>query len=268
MIEPNHKKLSVGSQCDALGLPRSSYYYSPKTVSDEDELLMKLLDRHYTEHPYQGKVKRSRWLTSEVNYTVGVRKVRSLMRAMGLETVYPKPNTSARDKEHKVYPYLLSELKIIRPNQVWAADITYLPLRHGHVYLFAIIDWHSRYVVDWSVSGTLEADYCVDTLVRALGRNICDIFNTDQGSQFTSKIWIDTLKKEGVSISMDGKGCFFDNIFIERLWRSVKQECIYLQDFQSLHEIELALEKYFIYYNNTRIHQGLNYKTPSQVYFK
>ena len=187
---------------------------------------------------------------------------------MGLETVYPKPDTSVRNKAHNIYPYLLRDVDVLQPNEVWAADITYCPLGNKHVYLFAIIDWHSRYVIDWSISRTLEADSCIETLERALSREMCTTFNTDQGSQFTSLGWINVLKEKNINISMDGRGCFFDNIFVERLWRSVKQECIYLHDFQSLQEIEVELEKYFEYYNNYRLHQGLNYQSPAQVYLK
>lgn len=266
MIDSNQSNLSVSVQCELLGLSLSSCYYKPKPISAEDEHLMKLLDKHYTEHPYEGKIKRARWLSSQVDYPVGVRKVRTLMSKMGLTTIYPKPDTSVRNQAHKIYPYLLRDMHITRPNQVWAADITYCPLGKKHAYLFAIIDWHSRYVVDWSISPTLEAEHCVTTLKQALDQNKCTIFNTDQGSQFTSTDWIDVLVQHSINISMDGRGCYFDNIFVERLWRSVKQECVYLHEFQTIKEIEVALTQYFVYYNNQRLHQGLNYKTPAQVY--
>lgn len=265
MIDPKHS-LSIQTQCQLLGLLRSSYYYFPKLIDLEEEKLMKLLDKHYTAHPCEGKIKRAKYLTDQVGYVVGVRRIRTLMAKMGLETLYPKPNTSVPNKAHEVYPYLLKGKDIFYPNQVWAADITYIPLRNHHVYLFAIIDWFSRYVIEWSVAPTLEADYCVATLLRALSNGRCDIFNTDQGSQFTSQDWIDTLTEAGISISMDGRGCFYDNIFVERLWRTVKQECIYRREFNNLQEVEEALQIYFPYYNNERKHQGLCYRTPQQVY--
>ena len=243
MIDPNYYELPARLQCALLGLPLSSYHYESKPLSAEDENLMRLLDQHDTEHPYEGKIKRSIWLSAQVNYPVGVRKVRTLMSKMGLETIYPKPDISARNKAHKIYPYLLRDMNITHSNQVWAADITYCPLGKKHFYLFAIIDWYSRYVVDWSVSATLEADHCIETLERALSKDSCSIFNTDQGSQFTSTDWIKVLVDNSISISMDGRGCYLDNIFVERLWRSVKQECVYLHDFQTLEEIEVALGK-------------------------
>jgi len=266
MIDTQNPMLTVYDQCELLGLARSSHYYEAKPLSPEIERLMKLLDQHYTTYPFEGKIKRSKWLSKQVGYTLGVRRIRSLMQLMGLETLYPKPNTSIPGKGHNLYPYLLRELEICYPNQVWAADITYLPLQRSHVYLFAIIDWYSRYVVAWKVSASLSADFCVDTLLEALTQNRCDIFNTDQGSQFTSNEWIKVLKDEQVSISMDGRGCYFDNIFIERLWRSVKQECIYLQEFETMEQITLALTNYFEYYNQQRMHQSLAYKTPASWY--
>ena len=267
MLNVNHPSLALQKQCELLGLAHSSYYYTPAPLSPEKEQLMKLLDQHYTAYPFEGKIKRSKWLSAQVGYPIGARRIRSLMELMWLETLYPKPDTSAPNKAHLVYPYLLRELDITHPNQVWAADITYLPLQRGHVYLFAIIDWYSRYVVDWQVSASLEADFCVETLIHALGHCLCDIFNTDQGSQFTSHEWIKVLKEEHISISMDGRGCYFDNIFVERLWRSVKQECIYLHEFETIESIKVELERYFEYYNHQRMHQSLGYQTPASVYF-
>ena len=266
MIDPTYTEVSVHDQCALVGLPLSSYYYRAKPCDPEEERLMALLDRHYTEHPFEGKIKRAKWLTAQVHYPVSKRRVKTLMEKMGLATVYPKPNTSVPRKDHEVYPYLLKELDIIRPNQVWATDITYIRLKGSHVYLIAIIDWYSRYVIEWSLSPTLEADFCVETLKTALLSSRCDIFNSDQGAQFTSKAWIDVLKEHSISISMDGRGRYLDNIFVERLWRSVKQECIYLREFESIDEVQLALEAYFEYYNHRRIHQALGYKTPAEVY--
>jgi len=267
LIRLDDSNISLLRKCELLGLSRSSYYYQQVPLDAETERLMHLLDRHYTEHPYEGKIKRARWLSSQVGYPVGKKRVATLMKKMGLETVYPKPNTSVPDKAHTIYPYLLRDKEIIAPNQVWSTDITYIPLLGSHVYLMAIIDWYSRYVIEWALSITLEADFCVEALRSALSQSHCDICNTDQGSQFTSRDWIETLILSGVSISMDGRGRYLDNIFVERLWRSVKQECVYLRDFASVTEVKAALTKYFEYYNHERLHQSLDYRTPAEVYF-
>ena len=190
------------------------------------------------------------------------------MAKMGIATLYPKPNTSAPNKEHSVYPYLLRDIDINRANQVWSTDITYIPLLGSHVYLMAIIDWHSRYVIQWALSITLEANFCVLALKQALTKGRCEIFNTDQGSQFTSKHWLDVLLLAKIGISMDGRGRYLDNIFVERLWRSVKQECIYLRDFDTVTAVKEALCEYFDYYNNVRLHQALGYRTPAQVHYE
>ena len=267
LLQCGDSGISLQRRCELLGFSRSSYYYQKAPPDAEAERLMNLLDQHYTEFPHEGKVKRALWLSKEVGYTVGKKRVATLMRDMGLETIYPKPNTSVPDKVHAVYPYLLRDKEIIAPNQVWSSDITYIPLLGSHVYLMAIIDWYSRYVIEWSLSITMEADFCVEALNAALLSGRCDIFNTDQGSQFTSKQWIDTLILAGISISMDGRGRYLDNIFVERLWRSVKQECIYLHSFNSVAEVKLALKKYFNYYNHKRLHHALDYRTPAEVHF-
>lgn len=266
MISSDDGGLSFARRCELVGLPRSSYYHTAQPTTPETERLMRLLDEHYTAHPHEGKIKRGLWLSEQVGYTIGKKRVASLMTKMGIETVYPKPNTSAPNKEHIIYPYLLKDYPITAPNQVWSSDITYLPLLGSHVYLMAIIDWYSRFVIDWALSISLEADFCVTTLQRALALTQCDIFNTDQGSQFTSKAWTDALKYANVDISMDGRGRYLDNIFVERLWRTIKQECIYLHNFTSVGEIRQALEAYFTYYNYQRYHQALAYKTPAQVH--
>jgi len=267
LISPTDPDLTLERQCELLGLSRSSYYYQSTPLSREDEKLMQLLDRHYTELPFEGKIKRALWLSNQVGYTVGRKRVASLMEKMGIETLYPKPNTSAGNKEHTIYPYLLHDENITAPNQVWSTDITYIPILGSHVYLMAIIDWYSRYVVEWALSISLEADFCVLALKQALSKSHCKIFNTDQGSQFTSEAWITVLKNAKISISMDGRGRYLDNIFVERLWRSVKQECIYLRDFSAVAEVKLALKEYFKYYNHQRLHQALEYKTPAEIYF-
>jgi putative transposase len=266
LIEEN-AELSIREQCILLELSVSSYYYVASSFSEEDERLMALLDEHYLQYPCEGKIKRAKWLSKEVGYPVGKRRVKKLMEKMGLSTVYPKPNTSVPNKEHEVFPYLLRDVNIIRPNQVWAADITYIRMKGRHVYLVAIMDWYSRYVINWSVSPNMEAEFCVEALRNALLHGRCDVFNTDQGSQFTSKEWINTLKNHGISISMDGRGRYLDNIFIERLWRSVKQEKIYRYEFETIEEVELALTEYFDYYNNRRPHQSFGYLTPAEVFY-
>jgi len=259
-------ELSIREQCDLLGLASSSYYYSSSPFSVEDERLMALINEHYLQYPHEGKIKRALWLTKKVGYVVGKRRVKTLMKTMGLETVYPKPNTSAPNKEHEVFPYLLREMNIDKPDQVWSSDITYIRMRGKHVYLVAIMDWYSRYVIGWALSPNLEAEFCIEALRNALLDRKCEIFNTDQGSQFTSNEWIRTLKSNKISISMDGRGRYLDNIFIERLWRSVKQEKIYRYNFDTIFEVETALIEYFEYYNFHRMHQSFDYSTPFEVY--
>lgn len=267
MLEMDNAQISLSRRCALLDLSRSSYYYQAACPDAETERLMKLLDRHYTEYPFEGKIKRALWLSKEVGYTVGKKRIGSLMKEMGLETIYPKPNTSVADKSHEIYPYLLRGKEIVAPNQVWSTDITYIPLLGSHVYLMAIIDWYSRYVIEWRLGVTLEADFCIEALETALSKSRCSIFNTDQGSQFTSRGWIEVLLLSNISISMDGRGRYLDNIFIERLWRSVKQECVYLNDFMTVSQVREALEKYFNYYNHQRLHQSLDYRTPAEIYF-
>jgi len=260
-------EINLSRRLQLLGLSHSTYYYQTRDIDPETEKLMQLLDQHYTEFPHEGKIKRARWLTAQVGYPIGRKRVATLMKKMGLQTVYPKPNTSAPNKLHEVHPYLLKDAEITYPNQVWSADITYLPLLGSHVYLVAVIDWYSRFVLSWQLSISLEADFCIEALKDALTQGKCDIFNTDQGSQFTSQAWINTLKAHHISISMDGRGRYLDNIFVERLWRSVKQECVYLHEFTSVAEVKKALIKYFDYYNHQRLHQSLDYRTPADVYF-
>lgn len=268
LIEPNHPQLSLQRQCQLLGLSRATYYYKPMGIDAKSQKLMALMDERYTAYPHEGARKIARWLQAQ-GYTVGRYKVCSLMKQMGLEPIYPKPNTSARSRqEHTVYPYLLSDENITEPDQVWSSDITYIRTKVGHVYLTVIMDWYSRYVIEWELSTTLEADFCVDALSRALTHSCCKICNTDQGSQYTSAAWIELLKQHQVSISMDGRGRYLDNIFTERLWRSVKYECIYLREFYSVKEVKQALTDYFNYYNYQRLHQALDYRTPFQVYLE
>ena len=268
MIEPTHKKLSLREQCKLLELHRSGIYYKPRPVKQIDIEMMKLIDMQYTKTPYYG-VRRMRAHLASLGYCVNRKRLRSYYLRMGLSAIYPKPNLSKPNKEHKVYPYLLRGLKINRVNQVWSTDITYIPMVNGFMYLCAIIDWHSRYVLSWEISNTLDNDFCIKSLKDALQKyGSPEYFNTDQGSQFTSNDFIKVLLAEPkpIKISMDGKGRALDNIFVERLWRSVKYEYIYLRPPQNGIELFEGMSQYFNHYNNERPHQSLGYKTPHQTY--
>jgi putative transposase len=251
-----------------LGLSHSSLYYQPVPVSAENLNLMRLLDEEYTRHPFLGVIKLTDWLKKQGYPHVGTRHTRHLLRLMGLMAIYPGPNLSRRARGHKIYPYLLRNVPIVRVNQVWSVDITYVRLRGGFVYLVAIIDWFSRYVLDFGTSITLEADFCVEALERALLRGKPEIFNSDQGSQFTSPRHTKILEAAGILISMDGKGRAIDNIFVERLWRSLKYEEVYLKEYETVQEAKIGIKTYFDYYNNERPHHSLDKKTPAEVYFK
>ncbi len=257
--------LSLRWQCHLLGLNWSSLYYQPKGESALNLLLMKELDEQYTRTPFYGVGKMTECLR-QLGHPVNEKRVRRLLRQMGLEAVYPKPRLSMSHPEHKVFPYLLRGIAITRCNQVWSTDITYIRLNHGFVYLMAIIDWHSRYVLTWAISPTLEAQFCIDALAELLERTQCEIFNSDQGSQFTTTRFTDVLLAKDIQVSMDGRGRVFDNIFVERLWRTVKYEKVYLSDFQSVQEADAGLKAYFEFYNHERLHQALDYSTPAQVY--
>ncbi len=268
-IEPEHPRLSVARQCELIGLSRSSYYRHDEVgmESEENLALMRLIDEEYTRHPFYGSRKMRDWLRRQ-GYKVNRKRVQRLMRRMGLVSIAPKPNTSLAAKSHKVYPYLLRGLEIDHPNQVWCSDITYVRLARGFVYLTAVMDWHSRYVLSWEVSVTMEEDFCVSALESALRRHgHPQIFNTDQGAQYTGEAFTGTLKRESIRISMDGKGRAMDNIMIERLWRSVKYEEVYLKEYESVTALIQALKKYFRFYNEQRPHQSLDGKTPAEVYW-
>jgi putative transposase len=241
-------------------------YYSPKTIGDETVLLTNLVDEEFTRHPFYGTRRMTAYLR-HLGHKINRKRTQSLYRLMGLEANYPKPNLSKKHPEHKIYPYLLEGMEIDRVNQVWSTDITYIRLQTGFVYLMAIIDWRSRYVLDWQVSTTLEADFCIEALARVLEKNQCEIFNTDQGSQFTAIAFVDLLLKKGIKVSMDGKGRALDNIFVERLWRSLKYELIYEMEYKAVREAKEGIGEYFVFYNNERFHQSLDYKTPREVYF-
>lgn len=265
MVEPGHEHLSVRRQCELLGLARSSFYYQPMQESADELRLMRLLDEEYTRHPFYGSRKLTQWLGKQ-GEEVNRKRVQRLLRIMGLEAIYPKPRLSQAAPGHRLYPYLLRGVKVTRPDQVWSADITYVPLARGFMYLAAVLDWYSRYVIAWRLSNTLEGSFCVELLEEALGQGRPEIFNTDQGVQFTAEVFTGRLQAAGVQISMDGRGRCLDNVFVERLWRTVKYENLYLYGYQSVPELQRGLGSYFPFYNQERLHQSLEYRTPAEVY--
>ena len=265
LVDRQHLSLSIVRQCALLGLSRSSLYYRPKETTQQDLSLMAEIDRQYLETPFYGS-RRMKASLDRLGMPVSRKRVQRLMRLMGLRAIYRRPHTSQPAPEGRVYPYLLRDMTITRPNQVWAADITYLPMARGFLYLFTIMDWHSRYVVAWRLSNTLEAGSCVEALGEALNQGTPDVFNTDQGSQFTSREFTETLRDHSVKISMDGRGRYQDNIFVERLWRTVKYEEVYLKAYASGLEACLGLREYFQFYNERRPHQAMGYRSPSEVF--
>jgi putative transposase len=254
----------VSRQCELLGISRSSYYYQPATESPENLALMTLIDREYTAHPFLGSRGLTAWLRGE-GHRVNRKRVQRLMRVMGLEAVYPKPRLSIGGSGHKVYPYLLRGVSIERTDQVWSTDITYISMPNGFMYLTAVLDWHSRYVLSWRLSNTLDTEFCLEALEEALGQGRPEIFNTDQGVQFTSMSFTARLESAGVKVSMDGKGRCLDNVFVERLWRTVKYEYVYLWRPETVPALTAGLTTYFGYYNGARRHQSLAYRTPAQA---
>ena len=259
--------LSITRQCELLELARSSYYYVPEPVSDEELELMKLIDQCYLERPFYGTRRIKDWLFDHHGLIVNRKRLQRLRRLLAIETLYPKRNLSLANQRHKVYPYLLKGLDVNRPNQVWCTDITYIPMAKGFVYLVAVMDWYSRRVLSWRVSTTMDTDFCVDALEEAIERHGCpEIFNTDQGAQFTSEEFTSVLKGHGVAISMDGKGRWVDNVFVERLWRSVKYEEVYLKAYDSVADAKHSLGEYFEFYNTERRHQSLDGMTPDTLY--
>lgn len=257
--------MSVRRQCELLGLSRSSLYYEPAGESAENLRLMRLIDEQYTAHPYYGSRRMTMWLI-ERGEEVNRKRVRRLMRIMGLEAIYPRPRLSAAGKGHKVYPYLLRGVKVERPDQVWSTDITYVPLPGGFMYLAAVIDWYSRYVITWRLSNTLDGSFCLEMLEESLRSGKPEVFNTDQGVQFTAEAFTGCLERAGVAVSMDGRGRALDNVFVERLWRSVKYEDIYIRGYETVPELHRGLARYFGFYNGERLHQSLDYRTPAAVY--
>ena len=259
--------LSVSEQCALAGLPRSSYYYRPREMESQENLdLMRLIDELYLKRPFYGSPRLTDWLR-ELGWTVNEKRVTRLMRLMGLQAVLPGPHTSRPSPEHKVYPYLLRGLQVVAPDEVWCADITYVPMRRGFLYLVAVMDWFSRYVLSWELSNTLESYFCLEALERALSVSCPGIFNTDQGAQFTAEAFTRRLLEAEIAISMDGRGRALDNVFVERLWRTVKYEEVYLRDYADGAEACEGLGRFFRFYNTERRHQSLDRRTPAQVYY-
>ena len=252
-------------QCELMGVNRSGLYYEPVGESEENLLLLRLLDEQYTRTPFYGSRKMRAWLAT-VGHEVNRKRVSRLMQLLGIEAVYPKPKLSQPWEGHRIYPYLLRGITVERVNQVWSTDITYIRMAQGFLYLVAVIDWFSRFVLSWSLSLTMEMDFCLKALDRALRRGRPEIFNSDQGSQFTSQKFTGNLEASKIAVSMDGRGRCFDNIFVERLWRSLKYEEVYLKDYASVAEARAGIAGYFQFYNHERLHQSLDYRTPAAIY--
>jgi putative transposase len=266
MIDPEHD-LPIKQQAEVLGISRSTVYYEPRPISEEDLWLMRRIDELHLNYPFAGS-RMLRGLLWQQGLEVGRRHIKTLMRRMGIEAIYRKPNTSKPAPGHRIYPYLLRGLTVTRPNQAWAMDITYIPMARGFIYLAAVVDWFSRRVLAWKLSITMESSFCIEALDEALSRNEKpEIFNTDQGSQFTSEAFTGRLKEEGIGISMDGKGRWRDNVFVERVWKSIKYEEVYLHAYETVHEARTLIGRYIEFYNTIRPHSSLNGLTPDQVYF-
>jgi putative transposase len=265
LIDSDHLVLSITRQCELLGLARSSCYYQRKEESAGDLKLMRLMDELHLRLPFYGS-RRLAWSLQQKGYAVGRKRVQRLMRQMGITAIYPRPRTSDPHPDHRIYPYLLRDVVVSAADQVWSADITYVPMQHGFMYLVAIIDWHSRYVLAWRLSNTLDGDFCVEALRAALRRGRPGIFNTDQGSQFTSQAFTGVLEEHGIAISMDGRGRALDNVFIERLWWSVKYENVYIMGYETVAELKAGLTRYFDLYCRRRPHQSLDNRFPWDVY--
>jgi len=268
MIDNHNKDLSISKQCQLLQINRSSYYYKSTGESKYNLDLMKLIDQEYLKYPFYGSRQMTRHL-ARMGHHLSRKRVRRLMQNMNLVAIYQKPNTSKKDIAHKIYPYLLKNLDITRPNQVWCSDITYIPMQKGFMYLVAIKDWHSRSILSWRLSNSMDVSFCIEALQEALHKyGTPEIFNTDQGAQYTSPTFTDILKDNNIKISMDGKGRWVDNVFIERVWKSLKYECIYLSEFDSVADLRAAVGDWFDFYNNIRPHSVFNGKSPLQIYLK
>jgi len=265
-VEPMNPEIAVSRQCVLLDLSRSSFYYKPEGEDEENLRLMRMIDEEYTKHPFYGARRLAAWLRAH-GFSANRKRVSRLMRLMGIAAIYPKPRLSANGPDHKIYPYLLQGIEINKPDQAWSADITYIRLAHGFVYLVAVLDWHSRYVLSWELSTTLDKRFCLDAARRALLISKPEIFNTDQGPQFTSEEFTGLLEEDGIRVSMDGRGRIYDNIFLERLWWTVKYEEVYLHEYRTVAEARIQLEEYFRFYNEERLHETLGYRTPYEVYF-
>jgi putative transposase len=265
LVDWDQADISVRRQCELLGVNRAGLYYEPLGESEENLRLMRCLDEQYTRAPFYGSRKMTAWLVRQ-GFKVNRKRVSRLMALMGIEAVYPKPKLSQPGTGHKIYPYLLRGVAVERVNQVWSTDITYIRMAQGFVYLVAVLDWFSRFVLSWALSLTMEIDFCLEALKRALRRGRPEIFNSDQGSQFTSEKFTAELEARQIVISMDGRGRCMDNIFIERLWRSLKYEEVYLKDYRSVTEARAGIETYFQFYNQERLHQSLEYRTPAGIY--
>jgi putative transposase len=267
MVETAHPEISITQQCKILGINRSTFYYKPKPIKPEDLELMRLIDEQYLQHPCWGSRSMRNHLR-RLGYKINRKRVQRLMRLMGLEAVYPKPNTSRPHQEHKKYPYLLRNVTVSRPNQVWAADITYIPMERGFMYLVAVMDWYSRKILSWRLSNTLDKEFCIEAAAEAIEKyGAPEIFNTDQGAQFTSTEFTGLLEDNGIAISMDGRRRVQDNIFIERFWWTLKYQYIYLWSFENGVILRKGLDKWIRMYNHDRSHQALNNRTPDEYYF-
>ena len=265
MIEPLNDHLSVRRQCELLDINRSSFYLQPAAESEENLRLMRLIDQQFLKTPFYG----SRRMTASLERsgeTVNRKRVQRLMAKMGLEAIFPRPRTTITATDARVYPYLLRDRQLTRVDEVWSSDITYVPMRHGFMYLTAVIDWYSRYVLSWRLSNTLEGRFCLEALEEALSMGRPEIFNTDLGSQFTAQEYTSRLEEAGIAVSRDGRGRALDNVFVERLWRSVKYEDIYIKDYEYVKDLESGLTAYFWFYDEERLHQSLDYRTPAEVY--
>jgi putative transposase len=265
LVDRSHREISLRRQCELLGVNRSGLYYESAGESEENLRLMRLLDEQYTRAPFYGSRKMTEWLAVQ-GYAVNRKRVSRLMALMGLEAVYPRPRLSQPGEGHKIYPYLLRGVSVERVHQVWSTDITYIRMARGFVYLVAVMDWYSRFVLSWALSVTMELDFCVEALKCALRRGRPGIFNSDQGSQFTSELFTGELEGRKIAVSMDGRGRCMDNISIERLWRSLKYEEVYLKDYESVAEARAGIDRYFRFYNYERLHQSLDYRTPAAIY--
>ena len=265
-MDVEHQEITILRQCELLGLSRSSYYYESAGESAEDLKLMRLIDEQYLRTPFFGSRQMATWLGVRLEEAVNRKRVKRMMRIMGIEAIYPRARTTRRNLEHRVFPYLLRDVTIIRKDQVWSTDITYIPIRDGFMYLVAVMDWHTRYVLSWRLSNTLEGHFCIEALEDSLTIGKPEIFNTDQGCQFTSPKFTSVLQGHEIAISMDGRGRALDNVFIERLWRTVKYEDIYLKSYDSVRQLAEGLRNYFQFYCHERPHSSLGKRTPAEMY--